>query len=45
MKGAAGGAAPFAKYQGNVTYFIHGKHLGSTTMVYNHTGGKAGARD
>jgi RHS repeat-associated protein len=39
MKGAAGGAAPFAKYQGNVTYFIHGNHLGSTTMVYNHTGG------
>lgn len=33
------GAAPFAKYQGNVTYFIHGNHLGSTTMVYNHTGG------
>ena len=33
------GAAPFAKYQGNVTYFTHGNHLGSTTMVYNHTGG------
>ena len=33
------GATPFAKYQGNVTYFIHGNHLGSTTMVYNHTGG------
>jgi len=33
------GAVPFAKYQGNVTYFIHGNHLGSTTMVYNHTGG------
>jgi hypothetical protein len=32
-------AAPFAKYQGKVTYFIHGNHLGSTTMVYNHTGG------
>lgn len=33
------GAAPFAKYQGNVTYFIHGNHLGSTTMMFNHTGG------
>jgi len=33
------GAAPFAKYQGNVTYFIHGNHLGSTSMVFNHTGG------
>jgi len=33
------GATPFAKYQGNVTYFIHGNLLGSTTMVYNHTGG------
>ncbi|MCJ7503877.1 MAG: RHS repeat-associated core domain-containing protein [Acidobacteriia bacterium] len=33
------GATPFAKYQGNVTYFIHGNHLGSTSMVFNHTGG------
>ena len=40
--GAAGGAAPVAKYQGNVTYFIHGNHLGSTTMVFNHTGGSVG---
>lgn len=39
------GARPFAKYQGSVTYFIHGNHLGSTTMVFNHTGGKAGASD
>jgi hypothetical protein len=23
---------------------VHGNHLGSTTMVVNHTGGKAGAR-
>jgi len=31
-------AAPFAEYQGDVTYFIHRNHLGSTTFLTNHVG-------
>jgi len=33
------GAGMVALYQDNATFFIHPNHLGSTTMVFNHTGG------
>jgi len=32
------GGRPLARYQDNVTYFIHGNHLGSTTFLTNHVG-------